>query len=109
MPLARTAGRHGRPWRRMRQRVLEASAGDGGSDICLWCGHSGAETVNHNKPWSRFPELRMTRSNLSPIHGIEGCPVCRSASGGRRVCNSEVGDLIPFVEIFPRAQGSRTW
>lgn len=105
MALARTAGRKGRPWERMCARVHDE---DG--RICLWCGHGEANAVNHNKPWSRFPKLRMTRSNLASVHGVEGCPHCPVREGGkRRNCNSEIGDLIPFVEVFPPGQGSRDW
>lgn len=107
MGLARTAGRKGRPYRKIRMSVLEPSLG--GSDVCLWCGHHGAKAVNHNQPYDRFPELRMSRSNMSPVHGIEGCPTCPAPKGRRRCCNTEIGSRIPFVEVFPNAPGSRQW
>lgn len=105
MALARTAGRSGRPTRRMFAQVLDESR------LCLWCGHDGSHAVNHTYPWSRFPELRLTRSNLRPVHGVEGCPVCppNARTGKPRNCNSEIGDRIPFVEVFPPAPPSRAW
>lgn len=113
MGLARTAGRKGRPWRRLRESVL--SPVYGGSDVCLWCQHGGSRDVNHNRPVSRWPELRMTRSNLAPVHGVTA--PCRHEAcvrdGKPRVCNSEIGDRVPFVEIWPTdvrpAAGSRAW
>lgn len=110
MALARTAGRHGRPWKRMRQRVLNPDAGDGGHDICAWCGHPGSESVGHVIARSVAFELCMSRDNLVPIHGVEGCPHCPPSSAGkRRNCNSEVGTRTIGVDAHPPAAASRQW
>ena len=101
-------GIRGRRWRTIRASVLAAS------DICVWCGHVGARAVNHNYPRSRFPELAMVRGNMTSVHGVEGCPVCPRRTGKPRNCNSEIGDRILFVEVFPPGPprpvvGTREW
>jgi len=72
---ARTAGRKGRPWRRLRAEVLSAS------DICWLCGLPGADTVDHILPLSRHPELAHDRANLAPAH--LRCNSSKGASSGR--------------------------
>jgi hypothetical protein len=97
MPLARTAGRKGRPWRRLAALVLAES------DRCVWCWHGGSNAVNHRMPLSRFPHLAQDRANLDPIHGVEGCPECapHPKTGRLRNCNTEVGPRILGVEAIP--------
>lgn len=112
MPLPRTAGRKGRPWRRLAAQVLAEST------RCVWCWHGGSRAVNHRYPLSRFPHLAQTRENLDPIHGVEGCPECapHPRTGKRRSCNTEVGARILGVEAIPpgprvegaAAEGART-
>jgi 5-methylcytosine-specific restriction endonuclease McrA len=80
-------GRSGRPWRRIRAQVLEAS------DVCWLCGQGGADTVDHILPISKFPELAHDMSNLRPAH---------------RSCNSRkgAGGLTESVRPMPK---SRRW
>lgn len=102
--VAKSAGRTHRTWREsIRPAVLAKS------QVCLWCGHAGAKAVNHNLPKSRFPDQAHNPDHLAAIHGTEGCPLCPTRNGKRRVCNNEVGDRIPFVEVFPPDHGSRQW
>jgi len=97
-----SAGRTDRRWReRTRPGVLRTS------DICHWCGHPGANAVDHHPiPLSFDRTLANDPDNLKPIHGIEGCPYCPLRRGKRRVCNGEKGNK-PFA--VPPAQGSRPW
>lgn len=98
---ARTAGRSTRRWREViRPGVLN------GSDVCWWCGHPGANAVDHLTPISVAPELAESPDNLAPIHGREGCPICPPRAGRRRVCNNEKGNRINAVAPTP---GSRAW
>ncbi len=59
--MARTHGRKGRPWRRLRAQVLLEEP---------WCTIRGprctgiSTTADHLLPLSRFPHLAHTRSNL---------------------------------------------
>lgn len=97
---ARTAGRTTRRWREVvRPSILRAS------DVCHWCGHPGANAVDHIIPLAAAPELAEDPSNLAPIHGREGCPVCAPRGGRRRVCNGEKGGRISS----PPVPGSRNW
>jgi hypothetical protein len=89
-------GRSGRPWRRLRAQIL------GDSDVCWWCGHGGADAVDHVIPLSRGgPPL--DPANLRPIHGVAGCP--HPGCGLR--CNSVRGDRLSP----PRSDAarSRSW
>jgi len=79
--VARTAGRCGRPWRRLRAQILAES------DVCHWCGHPGANAVDHLVPISRGGDPQ-GRGNLAPIHGRERCPTCG------RACNSVKGNRV---------------
>jgi hypothetical protein len=54
----------------MRRRVFEIHG-----HICHWCGHPGAEQVDHLFTVDAFPDLAWTRSNLLPVHGRR-CPQC---------------------------------
>lgn len=105
MPLPRTAGRKGRPWRRISAQVLAESR------RCVWCWHDGSNAVNHRMPLSRFPELAQSRDNLDPIHGVEGCPECapHPRTGKRRNCNTEVGSRILGVEAIPPGPRLSGW
>jgi 5-methylcytosine-specific restriction endonuclease McrA len=88
----RSPGRSGRPWRRIRAQVLDAC------NVCWWCGHVGADAVDHVIPLARGgPPL--DPANLRPIHGVRGCPTCKVK------CNSARGDSLRR----PAAQGSRVW
>ena len=78
--VTRSKGRAGRPWRRVRARVLRAS------DICWLCGLPGADTVDHVIPIAHLapndPLLRDI-ANLRPAH---------------RGCNSRRGTGIPRTD-----------
>lgn len=106
------AGRSTRHWREVvRPAVL------GRSTICHWCGHGGANTVDHHpiplKVLLRSaPELAEDPNHCAPIHGTEGCPVCPRQYSRRlkrmalRVCNGEKGSK---VNAAPPTAGSRPW
>ncbi|WP_411132713.1 HNH endonuclease [Streptomyces sp. 030-HV] len=66
-------------FRKLRAQVLAES------DVCLVCGHPGADAVDHMQPVSKGG-ARLDPDNLAPIHGNAGCPVCL------RKCNNEKGD-----------------
>lgn len=73
--MARSKGRTGRPWRRIRAQVLAAS------NICWLCGKPGATTVDHVVPVSKLPHdhpLVRDPANLRPAHTS-----CNSARGNR--------------------------
>jgi 5-methylcytosine-specific restriction endonuclease McrA len=65
-------------YRQLRARILRES------DVCIVCGHGGADAVDHIQPVSRGG-ARQDPGNLAPIHGVAGCSVCL------RKCNSEKG------------------
>lgn len=102
--VARTAGRSDRRWKeRTRPAILAAS------DVCHWCGHPGANAVDHVYiPLSVDVDRRHANDpdNLAPIHGREGCPICPTNRGRRRVCNNEKGARVNAV---PPVHGSRPW
>lgn len=68
-------------YRKVRARVLAHST------VCIWCGHSGSDAVDHIVPVTKGG-ARKDPANLAPIHGVTGCPTC-----GRK-CNSEKGDQL---------------
>ena len=76
--LSNAAGRSSRPFRRMRRGIL------GASDVCVVCGHGGADSVDHVEPIADRPDLAEDPSNLAPCHH-EPCPTC-----GQR-CNNVKG------------------
>lgn len=81
-------------YRQNRASVLQES------DVCIMCGHGGSDAADHIIPVSRGG-ARIDRSNLAPIHGVKGCPVCL------RKCNNEKSDkLLSEVE---RITNSRDW
>lgn len=112
---AKHAGRGTRKWRELRRRVLSES------DICVWCGHPGAQNVNHNIPRGMAPNLAEDINNLAPIHGynrwtrIQGCPICpwrwskRLRRMAPRDCNNEVGRRPLHVAMTQQHTGSRLW
>lgn len=81
-------------YRKVRARVLAES------DICIVCGHTESDAVDHVIPRARGGHLT-DPDNLAPIHGVHGCPTC-----GRK-CNSEKG-----TKALPQVTGlvtSRDW
>ena len=74
MPGPGVAGRSGRPFRRNRATVLQAST------LCWLCGHDGADSVDHLIPRAlciathRYDLLNAV-SNLAPAHH-HPCPTC---------------------------------
>jgi len=72
-------------FRQIRARILRES------DVCIVCGHSAADAVDHIHPVSKGG-ARMDPDNLAPIHGNAGCPVCL------RKCNNEKGDR-PLADV----------
>lgn len=81
-------------YRQLRLRILAES------DVCILCGHRGADAVDHVVPVKRGGP-RLDPDNMAPIHGIKGCVVCL------RKCNSEKGDK-PLSEVR-RLVTSRDW
>lgn len=75
MPTASTPRMTGRPWRRLRARILSES------DVCHICGHHGSDAVDHVIPLYRGGTNDPT--NLRPAHHTSECPTC-----GRK-CNRE--------------------
>lgn len=87
--MAATHGRKGRPWRRIREQILQAS------DLCWLCGLPGADSVDHVVPLSVLKatgrmDLANSPANLRPAHVS---------------CNSRRQDRVPT----PRQTPSRTW
>jgi hypothetical protein len=79
----------GHRYRTARKKRLDAPDGN----ICWWCGHPGADSVDHVEsravnPWRDVADI----TNLEPIHGVHGCPYCPRVKGKRRKCNQERGD-----------------
>lgn len=72
-------------YRQVRARVLAES------DVCILCGHSAADAVDHIHPVSKGG-AKLDPDNLAPIHGVTGCPVCL------RKCNNEKGSKA-LVEV----------
>lgn len=68
--------RGGRPWRRVRGRVLAES------DVCHICGQPGADSVDHIIAVSVRPDLELVRSNLAPAH-YDVPPYCNRRKGDR--------------------------
>lgn len=72
--MARSKGRTGRPWRRVREQVLAAS------DICHLCGHAGAGDVDHALPLALLNAMGIDPRDtayLRPAHGaLSRCPTC---------------------------------
>lgn len=98
--MARTpaAGRNGRPWRRNRATVLQAST------TCWLCGHDGADSADHLIPRAICLATGQTHllnaiSNLAPAHH-QPCPTC-----GQR-CNRKRGTGVPKRR---QATASRVW
>lgn len=86
--MPRSKGRTGRPYRRARATVLNAST------VCWICGKPGATTVDHIIPVSRMAptDPRLTDpANLRPAHGP---------------CNSRRGNR---TRIKPKPPTSRNW
>jgi 5-methylcytosine-specific restriction endonuclease McrA len=81
-------------YRKTRARILATS------DICILCGHSGADAVDHVIPVTRGG-ARLDPANMAPIHGVDGCLVCM------RKCNSEKGDKL--LSEVRRLVTSRDW
>lgn len=90
--VAKHAGRRGRPWRRTRAHVLSRSR------MCWWCGHGGANAVDHVVPIVKGGS-RTDPANLRPIHGVERCSTCG------RACNSEKGSSTNA----PPSMASEDW
>jgi 5-methylcytosine-specific restriction endonuclease McrA len=95
MPRSSKGGPTGRPWRRVRARVLAAS------DLCYRCGHPGSGAVDHVIPRTLRPDLALDPGNLRAVHGsLSRCPWCN------RACNEEKGDRTDSPAPGPT---SRRW
>lgn len=92
MSRAKGHGRVGRPWRRIRMQVLNASR------VCWICGHDGSTDVDHVLPLWERPDLAHDLTNLRPAHGAYGCPECH------RKCNQEREH-----GLSPAVNPSRRW
>lgn len=81
--MARSKGRTGRPYRRMRERVLRAS------QICAWCGEAIDMTLKWPDPKSASVDHIIPVSQLPP-----NSPLLTSPKNGRPMhlgCNSSRG------------------
>lgn len=76
--MSRHTGRSTRTFRRMRDNTIAAS------DICIVCGHRGADSADHIIPIDIAPHLAEDPDNLGPCHH-EPCPTCS------RRCNRDKG------------------
>jgi 5-methylcytosine-specific restriction endonuclease McrA len=84
----------GRPWRRVRARVLATS------DLCGLCGHPGAREVDLIIPLSLGGDP-LDPANLRPAHGTsDPCPWCL------RACNQSRGNRD---QPSPAPRQSRRW
>jgi hypothetical protein len=101
--MARSKGRTGRPWRRVRLDVLAAS------DVCWICGHSGARTIDHDPPLHileaqgldpREPQYLRVAHGSGDYRNPNPCPVC-----GQYCNQSKGGSLAPVVPVIH----SRDW
>ena len=81
-------------YRKTRARVLAES------DVCILCGHTGSQAVDHIVPVKRGG-TRNDPDNLAPIHGVTGCPTC-----GRK-CNNDKSDK-PLSQVTGLTT-SRDW
>lgn len=70
------------------------------NDTCVWCGHTGADAVDHVIPVSRGGS-EYAPSNKAPIHGVHGCPYCGVK------CNNEKGTKLLAERTDQR--NSRDW
>ncbi|MFF1685942.1 HNH endonuclease [Streptomyces sp. NPDC058254] len=82
-------------YRKLRARILAES------DVCILCGHAGADAVDHIHPVAKGG-AKLDPDNLAPIHGVAGCPTClrkcNSEKGARSL--AEVQQLITSVDWF---------
>jgi 5-methylcytosine-specific restriction endonuclease McrA len=80
-----------------RDRRLRVLARD---DTCIWCGHPGADAIDHVMPVSRGGS-ETDPDNMAPIHGNAGCAMCGVK------CNGVKGTSL-LTERAPQVQ-SRDW
>jgi 5-methylcytosine-specific restriction endonuclease McrA len=92
--VSKSTGRSTRPARRNRAEILAES------DVCIICGHRGADSVDHIIPMDLRPDLAEDKDNLGPAHH-EPCPTCA------RRCNNEKG-VRPLSEVTGLVT-SRDW
>jgi len=76
-------------YKRNRRALLEAN------DVCVICGHGGADEADHIIPVARGGD-RMSLDNLQPAHCVRGCPTC-----GRK-CNRDKGVSPTSVAMSDR-------
>ncbi len=69
---ARTHGRKGRPWRRLREQVLREEP------LCRYCRRRPSTVVDHILPLSKYPHLAHERSNLAGA-----CRPCNTSKHNR--------------------------
>lgn len=81
-------------YRKTRARILTES------DICIVCGHTGSQAVDHVIPAARGGSPT-DPDNLAPIHGVQGCPTC-----GRKCNNDKSDKALPQVTSL---HTSRDW
>ena len=79
-----------RAQRARNKRILAAS------DICF-CGHPGADAVDHKIPYALRPDLEDDPTNLQPAHHDVTCPVCKIK------CNRVKADKLetPTMRLTP--------
>jgi 5-methylcytosine-specific restriction endonuclease McrA len=82
-------------YRKVRARILAES------DVCIVCGHTGADETDHVIPVSKGG-AKTDPDNLAPIHGINKCPTCLRNCNGEKSNKplSEVTRLVTSVDWF---------
>ncbi len=88
--MPRSKGRTGKPYLRVRARMLRAST------ICALCGHDGADCIDHIKPLA-LGGAPLDPNNMQVAHQ-QPCPTC-----GVR-CNPVKG-----IGVIPTLPTSSAW
>jgi len=108
----------GYQWSLIRKRLWRMWTQNGAHQAtCYACEHPispGLGEVQHLLPPSTHPGLRMTESNLRPIHGggRKRCGVCglacNSVSASNLAVRDASGRALPFTDAFIRQAQERT-
>lgn len=99
MTAARTHGRSGRPWRRLRLLVLARDP------VCTICWQAPSTTADHVIPLSVRPDLAHVPSNLRGSCGP--CNYSRGASLGnaqRQSAHARPAAVVPAGPAFTSAE-----
>lgn len=67
-------------WKNLKEQVFKEYG-----KVCLCCGSTEHISVDHIKPYSKFPELCIDFNNLQPL-----CRSCNSIKGNRKIVDYRV-------------------